>query len=80
MHKARIVLLLGIWVAILPYLGFPYLWKNILFSLSGLGLVFLSYLLYHEYKIAHQEEEVFENFKDNTDFSAEENKSEITKE
>lgn len=61
MRKARILLILGIWVAILPYLGFPSTWKNILFSLSGLGLIYFSYVLYREF-IAKEKVEVFENF------------------
>ena len=75
MHKARILLILGIWVAILPYLGFPYSWKNILFTLSGLGLVYLSYILYLESKIGETEEKSSDNFSENGDFS--ENKIKI---
>ena len=40
MSKKRIVFLLGIAVAILPFLGFPSSWKTILFSAMGL---FISY-------------------------------------
>ena len=69
MRKARILLVLGIWVAVLPYLGFPYSWKNILFTLSGLGLVYLSYILYKEYKIGETEEKSSDNFSENGDFS-----------
>ena len=69
MRKARILLVLGIWVAVLPYLGFPYSWKNILFTLSGLGLVYLSYILYKEYKIVETEEKSSDNFSENGDFS-----------
>lgn len=70
MKKARILLILGIWVAILPYLGFPYTLKNILLTLSGLGLIFLSYTLYLEYKATHvKKEKNFDNFRENADFS-----------
>lgn len=69
MQKARILLMLGIWVAILPYLGFLYSWKNVLFTLSGLGLVYLSYVLYKESKTGETEEKSSDNFSENGDFS-----------
>lgn len=46
MKKERTLLFLGIWVAILPNLGFPELWRKILFLLSGLFLMFISYIMY----------------------------------
>jgi len=61
--------MLGIWVAVLPYLGFSYSWKNILFTLSGLGLVCLSYVLYKEYKMGETEKKSLDNFSENGDFS-----------
>ena len=63
MRKARILLVLGIWVAVLPYLGLPYLGKNILFSVSGLVLVYFSYLLYQESK--KDAVKNFDNFSEN---------------
>ena len=48
MSRQRIIFLLGIWVAILPFLGFPRSWKNILFVITGLGLIYLAYLLRRE--------------------------------
>lgn len=68
MRKARILLILGIWVTILPYLGFPYSWKDVLFTLSGIVLVFLSYLLYRDYKEGNQKK-TFDNFSENSNFS-----------
>lgn len=66
MRKARIFLILGIWVTILPYLGFPYSWKDILTTLSGLGLIGVSYLLYRESKIKEiDKEKTFDNFSEN---------------
>ena len=66
MRNARILLVLGIWVAILPYLGFPSSWKNILFVLSGLTLIYFSYVLYKEYKaVKTTEDKVFDNFSEN---------------
>lgn len=69
MNKARILLGLGIWVAILSYLGFPYSWKDVLFVLTGLGLIALSYFLYKDHKKEEKgselDEKVFDNFKEN---------------
>lgn len=69
MRKARMVLILGIWVAILPYLGFPYSWKGYLFTLSGLVLIYVSYVLYSEYKRSEERDNKFENFSENRNFS-----------
>lgn len=65
MRKAYLLLILGIWVAVLPYLGFPFSWKNILFTVSGFGLMYFSYVLYKESK-AKEKEKTFDNFKENT--------------
>ncbi len=66
MKKARILLILGLWVAVLPYLGLPYSWKDILMTLSGLGLIYFSYVLYQEAKTKEvKEEKIFDNFSEN---------------
>lgn len=62
------VLVLGIFVTILPYLGFPHSWKTVLYTFSGLLFVFLSYLLYKDYKIKENQENTFDNFKENNHF------------
>lgn len=88
MYKLRVLLILSILVSILPYLGFPYIIKNILISFSGFGLICISYLLYEENKEEEKEEKVFENFSENHDFvetknntvDNEENKEEANKE
>ena len=69
MNKARILLGLGLWVAFLPYLGFPYFLKSILFVLTGLGLIYLSFILYRESRRGDVSEKVFENFSENLDFN-----------
>jgi heme O synthase-like polyprenyltransferase len=71
MRKARILLIVGIWIGILPYLGFPHSWKDILTSLSGLGLIYLSYTFYKENK-KKENEKTFDNFSENKFESAEE--------
>ena len=65
MKTARILLILGVWVTVLPYLGFPYFWKNILMTLSGFGLIYISFILYKESKIRENKKETFDNFKEN---------------
>lgn len=70
MRKMYILLVLGIWVAVLPYLGFPYFWKDILITLSGLGLIYVSFVLYKESKKKQNEEEkTFDNFSENKFFN-----------
>ena len=66
MKKAWILLILGVWLAILPYLGFPYSWKDILTVLSGLGIVYVSFVVYKESKAKQDtEEKTFDNFSEN---------------
>lgn len=67
MSKARILLILGTWIAVLPFLGFPYSWKDVLFSLSGLGVIYISFSLYKEKKKKGKVKN-FDNFSENTDF------------
>ena len=70
MKKAWTLLILGVWVAILPYLGFPYSWTDILITLSGLGLIYVSFMLYKESKIKEiKEEKTFDNFSENKFFN-----------
>jgi cbb3-type cytochrome oxidase subunit 3 len=69
MRKARILLLLGTWVAVLPYLGFPYSWKDTLFFLTGLILIGLSYFMYRDEKKKGIKEKTFDNFKENNFFN-----------
>ncbi|MFA6256916.1 MAG: hypothetical protein WCT29_01250 [Candidatus Paceibacterota bacterium] len=68
MRKARILLTFGVWVAILPYLGFPYSWKSTLFTLTGLGLIYFSYVMYQDYHKDSTEENTFDNFRENSNF------------
>jgi len=68
MRKERVFLILGLWISVLSYLGFPYYLKNILFTISGLILVYYSYLLRQEYRNKHKEEKIYDNFSENFDF------------
>ncbi|MDR3519937.1 MAG: hypothetical protein P4L63_03590 [Candidatus Pacebacteria bacterium] len=65
MRKARIVLILGTWVAILPYLGFPYSWKDTLSFFTGIALIGFSYILHKDAKNKEHKEKTFDNFKEN---------------
>jgi len=69
MRKARILLALGTWVAVLPYLGFPYSWKDTLCFITGLVIICFSYVLYKENKSKEEKtEKVFDNFSENKNF------------
>ena len=70
MRRIRALLFFGIWVAILPYLGFPFFWKNVLFTISGLGLVGFACILYKEHKSTKNVRKTFDNFSENSDFNA----------
>jgi hypothetical protein len=43
MSKRQIIILLGVLIIILPFLGLPDSWKTILFILIGLLLILLAY-------------------------------------
>jgi hypothetical protein len=76
MKNARTILILGVWVAILPYLGFPYSWKQTLFTLSGLIFMYMAYLLYKKEKMERKEVKKavsFDNFSENKDFNEKSN-------
>lgn len=80
MNKTKILFLVGIWIAILPYLGFPYYWRNIFFTLSGLGLALFSYMIHREermHTIGEETGPVFDNFSENRDFIEEAPREEI---
>lgn len=51
MRKERTLFIIGIWVAILPYLGFFESWRRILFIITGIGIIYLGYLFYTEAKV-----------------------------
>ncbi|MEK7060004.1 MAG: hypothetical protein AAB970_00070 [Patescibacteria group bacterium] len=76
MSKVKIIFGLAVWVAILSYLGFPYFLKNILFSITGLGIMYLCYLLYKDLKVGKRQEKTFDNFSENSDFKESEIKTE----
>ena len=62
MQRVKFFLIAGIWIAVLPYLGFPVLIKNILFSLTGLFFIYIAILLNSKLP---KKKKGFENFSEN---------------
>jgi hypothetical protein len=50
MRKERTLLLIGLWVVILPFLGFPNSWREVFFVITGLAVIYLAYLFNLEAK------------------------------
>jgi hypothetical protein len=48
MRKEKTLFIIGLWVIVLPFLGFPNIGRKILFVLTGLALMYLAYLFYIE--------------------------------
>lgn len=68
MRKERTLLFIGIWVAVLPYLGFPNSWRTVFFTITGLALVYLAYLFYHQAKArVPKDESLSKTFVDNVE-------------
>jgi len=73
MKKAYVLLIFGIWVAILPYLGFPYSFKDIFVTISGFGIIIFSYILHNESRKKDlNDDRTFDNFSENKSFNEEE--------
>lgn len=50
MRKEKTLFIIGLWVMILSFSGFPLFWRNILFVLTGISIIYLAYLFYLEFK------------------------------
>ena len=50
MRKEKTLLIIGVWVVILSFLGFPSSWRTVLFVITGLAIMYLAYLFYLEFK------------------------------
>ena len=50
MRKEKTLLIIGLWVAVLSFMGFPNTWRKVLFLITGLAIMYLAYLFYLEYK------------------------------
>lgn len=70
MLQARILFTIGLWVAILPFLGFPKNIKNILFILTGLFVIYIGLVVYKKIKLSKEstKKNSSETFMENRDF------------
>lgn len=51
MRKEKTLFIIGLWVIILPFLGFSNSVRKILFFITGLAIIYLAYLFYLEFKV-----------------------------
>jgi len=66
MRKERTLFIIGMWVAILPYLGFYENWRKIFFLITGAGIIYLAYLFYTEARVRiDKDENRIKSFVDN---------------
>ncbi len=68
MQISKSLLYIGIWTSILPYLGFPSFIKNILFVLTGISIIYLSFMVRKAFKKETPIKKIFENFSENLNF------------
>jgi FtsH-binding integral membrane protein len=57
MTKQRLLFFIGIWVAVLPFLGFPSSIRKVFFLMTGLGIILLSYFMYIQVKAIKEMDE-----------------------
>lgn len=50
MRKEKTLFIIGLWIAVLPFLGFPDSWRKVFFLITGLAVMYLAYLFYLEVK------------------------------
>jgi hypothetical protein len=43
MKKRTLIIVLGIWIAMIPMLGLPNIWKNRIVTISALVIVYVAY-------------------------------------
>lgn len=55
MSKNSLVAVVGLLVAVMPFLGFPGTWKSYFFIVAGLFLIFLAFLNHRERKALYRE-------------------------
>jgi hypothetical protein len=51
MRKEKTLFIIALFIILLPFLGFPIVWQKVLFFMTGIALIYLSYLFYLEVKI-----------------------------
>ena len=57
MSKAKIILGLGLWTAIMPFLGFPGTWKDFFLLATGLVITLLAFFIRREEEMSLQASE-----------------------
>lgn len=50
MRKEKTLFIIGLWVSVLSFFGFPSNWRKVLFLITGLAIMYLAYLFYIEIK------------------------------
>ncbi|MEK7106515.1 MAG: hypothetical protein AAB895_04145 [Patescibacteria group bacterium] len=50
MRKERTLFILGLWIALLSFSGFPESWREFFFVLTGLAVMYIAYLFYMQAK------------------------------
>ncbi len=65
MRKEKTLFIIGLWIIILPFLGFPNFWRKMLFLITGLAIMYMAYLFYLEYKKRSVKETHHQTFIDN---------------
>lgn len=51
MRKEKTLFIIGLWVIILPFLGFPNSFRKGLYVVTGFAIIYIAYLFYLEVKI-----------------------------
>lgn len=72
MKKAKFLLGIGVWVVILPHLGFPLQVKYVLSLLTGVLVVYIATLIYRQAKPKKTKEFGYENFTESNNIKLEE--------
>ena len=50
MRKEKSLIIIGFWILVFPFLGFPNSWKIILLEITGIVIIYIAYLFYLEVK------------------------------
>jgi uncharacterized protein YqhQ len=56
MRRDYTLLFIGIWIIIVPFLGFPPSWKKIIFIVTGLIVISIGYAIWREYNKSKEKE------------------------
>jgi len=65
MRKERTLLIIGLLVAVMPFLGFPNSWRKVFFVILGFAIVYLAYLFYKQVKARQPNTNQSRTFVDN---------------